>query len=1049
VRTPIKVLIVEDSEDDARLALRALRQGGFEPAHRRVQTAAELETALAGEPWDAVVSDFNMPGFTGLDALRIFRATGSDIPFILISGTVGEEIAVHAMKAGANDYIVKKNLSRLASVLERELKEAAMRADHRQAERRLRENEAQLRQAQQVAKLAHAVSRPDGSFESWSDSLPALVGIQSARLPKGTREWLALLHPDDRAMFRDSSIEAGKSRNRVDVEYRLRRGDGAWISIRHVIEPMQEPADASGRTRWFNTVQDVSEQKRAELRIRRLNRVYAVLSGINAAIVRIRDRDELLREVCQLAVSKGGFTHARVVDLDPKGKARLAASTEADSRLFQQIVDQYNSDPEQFQNLLALGLRSGKPMISNDVANDPRMPNREALTKDGTFAAAVLPILVERRVAGVVVLRAKEPGLFDDAELHLLLEVVSNLSFALEHIEKEEKVRKLTRVYAVLSGINALIVRVRDRDELFTAACRIAVEQGRFKMAWIGIIDRSTMKIVPVAAAGAEPGFLEAITEHFSRSDDLPLGNSLSARAVREKRAVISNDVQIDSRVVFRDGHLKRGSRSMALLPLKVADDVTGLLVLYSVEAGFFDEQELNLLNELAGDIAFATDHIGKRERLDHLAYYDDLTGLANRALFLDRVAQYIRGAAGGGHGLALFLMDLERFKNINDNLGRPAGDALLRQVAEWMTRSLGDASLLARVGADIFAIVLPQVRREGNISHLLEKTMSAFLEHPFHLNDAVFRVNIKLGAALFPDDGADAEALFRNAEAALKRAKARGARYLFYTQKMTEAEAGKLALENQLRQALERNEFVLHYQPKVSLESGKLTGTEALIRWNDPRTGLVPPGRFIPVLEEIGLISDVGRWALRQALADYLRWRAAGLPALRIAVNVSPLQLRHRGFIDEIRRILAADPHAAEGLELEITESLIMEDVKHSIVTLKAIRDLGVTIAIDDFGTGFSSLSYLARLPVDTLKIDRSFVNEMTVAPQGLGLVSTIISLAHSLTLRVVAEGVETEEQARLLRLLRCDEMQGFLFSKPVPVESFEAKFLAAPVTA
>jgi EAL domain-containing protein (putative c-di-GMP-specific phosphodiesterase class I) len=262
----------------------------------------------------------------------------------------------------------------------------------------------------------------------------------------------------------------------------------------------------------------------------------------------------------------------------------------------------------------------------------------------------------------------------------------------------------------------------------------------------------------------------------------------------------------------------------------------------------------------------------------------------------------------------------------------------------------------------------------------------------------------------------------------------------------MTDAVAGTLTLENQLRQALDKEEFVLHYQPKVNLASGKMTSAEALIRWNDPATGLVPPGRFIPILEETGLIYEVGRWALKKAIEEYLRWRNAGLPAVRIAVNVSPLQLRNRGFIAEIEQAIGIDAHAAAGLQLEITESLIMEDVKHNIASLQTIRAMGITIAIDDFGTGFSSLSYLAKLPVDTLKIDRSFVIDMTAGPQGLALVSTIINLAHALKLKVVAEGVETERQSRLLRLLACDEMQGYLFSKPLPAEIFETRFLAQP---
>jgi diguanylate cyclase (GGDEF)-like protein len=441
-----------------------------------------------------------------------------------------------------------------------------------------------------------------------------------------------------------------------------------------------------------------------------------------------------------------------------------------------------------------------------------------------------------------------------------------------------------------------------------------------------------------------------------------------------------------------------------------------------------------------------AREHQLAAERIDYLAYYDVLTGLANRSLFLERVALFIRGAAGGGNKLAVFLFDLERFKNINDSLGRPAGDALLKQVAEWLTRNLGDVNLLARVGADQFAAVLPEVKHEGDMARVLEKMMKGFQEHPFRLKDAVFRVAAKAGVALFPDDGADADTLFRNAEAALKKAKLGGDRYLFYAQKMTATVAGRLTLETQLRQAYDNGEFVLHYQPKVNLASGKLTSAEALIRWNDPRTGLVPPGKFIPVLEETGLIYEVGRWALGKAIEDYLRWRAAGLIAVRIAVNMSPLQLRNRGFVDEIKRAIGIDARAAAGLELEITESLIMEDVKNGIASLAAIRAMGVSIAIDDFGTGFSSLSYLSKLPVDTLKIDRSFVIDMTAAPEGLALVSTVINLAHALKLKVVAEGVETEEQSRLLRLLNCDEMQGYLFSKPVPGEIFETRFLAPP---
>jgi diguanylate cyclase (GGDEF)-like protein len=390
-------------------------------------------------------------------------------------------------------------------------------------------------------------------------------------------------------------------------------------------------------------------------------------------------------------------------------------------------------------------------------------------------------------------------------------------------------------------------------------------------------------------------------------------------------------------------------------------------------------------------------------------------------------------------------MFDLERFRNINDSLGQAAGDALLQQVAAWLLEQWGGASLLARIDTDHFAVLLPQVAQAEDVARVLGRALDALASHLFRLDAAELRIAAKVGAALYPDDGDGADTLFKHAEAALKKAKASGERYLFYTGTMTGAVAEKLALETQLRHALDNEEFVLHYQPKVELASGRVVGAEALIRWNDPRTGLVPPGRFIPILEETGLISEVGRWALRQALADYLRWRAAGLDAVRIAVNVSALQLRNRGFIAEVGQALAVHADAPRGLELEITESMIMDDVQQVIASLQAIRAMGVTVAIDDFGTGFSSLGYLAKLPVDSVKIDRSFVVEMNQHPEGLTLVSTIIKLAHSLQLKVVAEGVETEEQSRMLHLLMCDQMQGFLFSRPVPADEFEAKFLKA----
>jgi diguanylate cyclase (GGDEF)-like protein/PAS domain S-box-containing protein len=604
----------------------------------------------------------------------------------------------------------------------------------------------------------------------------------------------------------------------------------------------------------------------------------------------------------------------------------------------------------------------------------------------------------------------------------------------------ENRIAYLNRVHAMLSAIHTLIVREHNRDELLKEACRIAVDNGGFRLAMMVVLEKTSAKVVLVGLAGTDDTLLTAVKGVLAAANGVP--TPMTARAIRELRAVVSNDSQNDPGVAFAKKHTEFGIRSMAIFPLLIGNEVAGAFSLFADESQFFHNEEVKLLTELTNDVAFAIDHIEKKERLDYLAYYDVTTGLANRTLFRERVTQCLRSEGKDGT-LALLLIDIQRFRNINDSLGWSTGDALLKQVSQWLIDNVGGANHLARVGVDLFALVLPHVTVGGELARWLDNTMTDFLDHSFILDGAAFRIAAKIGIAVFPEDGTGVDTLFQHAEAALKKAKAGGDRYLFYTQRMTEALAGKLTLENQLHQALDRQEFVLHYQPKVNLASGLMTGAEALIRWNDSRVGLILSGQFIPILEETGLIHEVGRWALRKAIEDHLAWRAAGLVAVRVAVNVSAVQLHNREFVHEIERAIAIDPEAAAGLELEITESLIREDIKYNSGCLRAIRAMGVAIAIDDFGTGFSSLSYLAKLPVHTLKIDRSFVTHMTSGPEGLMIVSAIIKLAHTLKLNVVAEGVETEQQARLLRLMKCDEMQGYLYSMPISSEILEQRFL------
>jgi diguanylate cyclase (GGDEF)-like protein/PAS domain S-box-containing protein len=603
--------------------------------------------------------------------------------------------------------------------------------------------------------------------------------------------------------------------------------------------------------------------------------------------------------------------------------------------------------------------------------------------------------------------------------------------------QAEAKIEHLNRVHAVLSGINSLIVRVADRTELFWEACRVAVEYGRFRMAWCSWLDPETSQVTPVAWAGDSPDLAQAMA---CKLEAVANGESLIPAAMRLQQPIICDDLETDSQLVPSARQmLERGYRAIVALPLVIDAESVGCLVLVMDESGFFDAAEMRLLSELCGDISFALDHIKKAERLNYLAYYDALTGLANRTFFYERLAQYVSAAARGQRKFALVIADMERFETVNDTFGRHAGDELLRQVGERLMGCVGDASEVARLGADQFAAVIFDVGEIGQVVHTIEQWRLQWLGPPFTVEGTELRMSAKAGVALYPADGTDPVALIKNAEAALKNAKTTGDRLLFYAPYQSDRASAALTLENQLKHAIEQEQFVLYYQPKVDLESRRLEGVEALIRWQNPQGGLVPPMKFIPLLEETGMIIEVGTWALRRASLDRASWHERGLPAPRIAVNVSTVQLQRSDFVRTVANVLklsGSDP----GLDIEVTESLIMNDPTGNIEKLRAIRDLGVGIAIDDFGTGYSSLAYLTRLPAQILKIDRSFIISMLEDPGAMTLVSTIISLAHSLKLVVVAEGVESEEQAKFLRLLRCDQMQGYLISKPLSFDDMTA---------
>jgi diguanylate cyclase (GGDEF)-like protein/PAS domain S-box-containing protein len=595
--------------------------------------------------------------------------------------------------------------------------------------------------------------------------------------------------------------------------------------------------------------------------------------------------------------------------------------------------------------------------------------------------------------------------------------------------QAELRILQLSRVHAMLSGINSLIVRVTDRDELFREACRLAVEEGHFRAASCALLDGSR-RLQSVATCGQHPEGAQLLTfQGPAAANDA----SAAQQALRMQRPVIYNDLQREGAALEdRTALLSQGIRGLAVLPLVIGGSSVGCLFLMTPEAGLFDAEETALLVELAGDISFALDHLAKSERLNHLAYYDLLSGLANRSLFTERLAIHADTALRSCGRFALVVVGPERMEGYNDALGRAAGEELLRQVAGRFAQTVGDASLVGRLGHEEFAALIPSLSSDYAVEAIIERWWKDWPGPAFQIEGNECTISAKAGIALFPADGSDADTLLRNAHAALKKAKSAASTHVFYTPNLTERLSERLKLESHIRRAVDNEEFTLHYQPKVDMAQRRVTGVEALMRWDSPQLGRVPPSQFIPVLEETGLIVEAGAWALRQACADRSRWLERRLRAPRIAVNVSPMQLRDNNFVRTVTRTLKLAGGEA-GIDIEVTESLLMENVEENITKLAQIRELGVQIALDDFGTGYSSLSYLAKLPVETLKIDRSFVTAMLDDPSATALVSTIISLARALRLQTVAEGVESEEQAKILRLLQCDQMQGFLISRPV----------------
>jgi diguanylate cyclase (GGDEF)-like protein len=611
--------------------------------------------------------------------------------------------------------------------------------------------------------------------------------------------------------------------------------------------------------------------------------------------------------------------------------------------------------------------------------------------------------------------------------------------------EQQLRIARLTRILEMLSGINTAVVRIRDRMELLREVCRISVGTGRYVTAVVSFLQADTLTARPTVWAGAHDPDIGNRVFHVAQTQ--AEDSSVTGRVLRSGELFFCNDIEkLHGATAAWLGFDEANFRSVAALPLTIDGTPVGVLLLTASDTDALTEEETRLLREVAANLSFALQYFEKESAVQFLSYFDPLTGLAKRALFCQRLAAELLTGAADGPQPAVAVLDIQHLSVINDSYGRHAGDHLLQKIADRLKDRLHSTDDLAYLGAGCFAMVLERTLSPDEALRELQQHIAASFGRPFQIDGRDLPVTIRSGLACRdPAEAADAEVLLQNAEAALRQAKAAGEQYHLHRLDLSSKLSARLAMEYRLRRALDNQQYCLYYQPKIHIPSGRVEGVEALLRWNDPERGLVSPADFLPILESTGMIIAVGEWALAQAARDCQRWKAAGLRPVRVAVNCSPLQLRRSGFAQQVLDALEGWDFDGWGIDVEITESLLIDPESPEVDKLRMLREAGVRVAIDDFGTGYSSLSRLAALPIDTLKIDRSFIMGLPEDRAAARLVPTIIALARAFDLITVAEGVETSEQLAFLARAGCDQSQGYLHARPLPATAMGALLLQA----
>jgi diguanylate cyclase (GGDEF)-like protein/PAS domain S-box-containing protein len=760
---------------------------------------------------------------------------------------------------------------------------------------------------------------------------------------------------------------------------------------------------------------DITERKRNEAKILRLNRLYATLSAANEAAARVETPEQLLEESCRLAVTSGEMRLAWVGMIEPQSNLiKPEAWFGEDIAYVQELSLGLTPYDAKGSSPFAMALREDHPVWINDFMADPLlMPWHELARPYGWGAAAYLPLHRDHVVIGGLAIYAGESDIFDSSSQQLLLDLVGDIDKALDRFSllaarktledaikaSEEKFRQITEsTHEVIWSLDAETLHylyVSPSVQRLRGYTVAEVMEQRFEEAFTPAVARGVQKQIRMELAEFKSGL---------RSSDLISTN--------EHEQLVKDGLTIWTEMVTR----------------LVLNPVTGRVEVHGVTRDITDRK-------------FAL------EQIERLSYFDPLTGLANRTLVQNQIMDGIKVAKHSNHPLALLVLDLDNFRFVNDNFGHEMGDRVLMEVALRLKANLTDMGTVAHTGGDEFVVVLPDSSASNAVA--VAEQLRQLIAQPYNIGTETAFLSASVGIAIYPVDGTTQGLLMTHANAALHQIKLAGrndVKVFSHTDQVQSAR--KVRIINAMHQALEREEFNLVYQPQLELSSNMIFGAEALIRWipKDQDLGSISPAEFIPLAESSGLIIPIGDWVMRRAIKDAHSWTEHGLPPLTVSVNVSAVQFEHVDLANTVIRTVQAEGLPPNRLEVELTESVTLEDPEKALVHMQRLSALGIQLAIDDFGTGYSSLSYLKRIRAHRLKIDQSFIRNLVDDEDDRAIVVTIINLARSMNLRTIAEGVETLEQLAVLRSLGCDEIQGFLLSRPLPQEAF-LEFVKNPV--